>query len=350
MISIRSATLWAACLLPAPLWAGGIERGIPSMAFLFEEGTYLELTFTYAEPEISGVDRLGFAGGAATGNTVPPLFDAAFRYRQDLTERLSFGLVYDHPLGADFDYPLGTGYYLQGSSAGMTSQALSALFRYEFADGVSVYGGLRVVEADGEADIFFPVPYSVRADGSTELGYLLGVAYERPDYGLRVALTYQSATEHSFDTVENGVPTGRFSATVPQAITLEAQTGIAPDTLLIGGVRWVEWSEFAVATTVPLVAYEEDIFTYALGGVRRLSEAWAATALWTHEPADGNTGGALDPTDGRDDLTLALTWTGEDVRLTGALTHSWIGDAEVDLGRFSDNTSLSGSLQLGIWF
>lgn len=348
-ISYRIAGL-VACAVAGPAMAGGIERGVPSMAFLFEEGTYLELTLNYAEPEVSGVDRLGLAGGARTGNTVPPLFGSALRYRQDLTDRLSFGLIYDHPLGADFDYPLGTGYYLQGSTAGMSSQALTALLHYDLDAGFSVYGGLRVVEAEGEADIFFPVPYTMRANGSTELGYMVGVAYERPEYGMRVALTYQSTTEHSFDTVENGFPTGTFEATVPQALTLEAQTGIAQDTLLIGGIRWVDWSEFAVATAVPLVAYEDDRFTYTLGGVRRLSDAWAATAVWTHEPSTGSTGGALDPTDGRDDLTAGLTWSGEDLRVTGAVTRSWIGNADVDLGRFRGNGSWAAALQLGVHF
>ena len=70
----------------------------------------------------------------------------------------------------------------------------------------------------------------------------LGTARYR---GPRVALTYNSAISYELPTTETSV-LGTVNSTTdtetPQSVNFEFQTGVAADTLLFGGVRWVDWT------------------------------------------------------------------------------------------------------------
>lgn len=354
--------------------AGGVERSSQSMAILFEEGTFVELSFGAISPEVTGVSAITLGpspAGSTSGNMSPDYTTWALRYRQDITDNLSFAFIVDQPIGADVDY--GPSAYLYGinlgnpgSQAEIDSNALSVILRYETANNFSVYGGLRAVEASGNVALFNG--YTMSAEGSTELGYLLGVAYERPDIALRVALTYHSATDHDFAATENVAPgLPGFVTTIPQSLTLEAQSGIAPDTLLFGSIRWVDWSEFDitpfgytnfVSPGNSLVDYDDDTITYNIGIGRRFNENWSGAITYTHEPSTGGFSGNLGPTDGRSAVGLGVTWTNDQVEITGGVQYSWIGDAVTEApgipgatyGVFNDNTALAAGMSIGFRF
>ena len=55
---------------------------------------------------------------------------------------------------------------------------------------------------------------------------------------------------------------------MPQSVNLDFQTGIAPDTLVYGLVRWVNWDGWKIApaglpaaTGLPLIEFDSDAFT-----------------------------------------------------------------------------------------
>ncbi|PKP73657.1 MAG: hypothetical protein CVT84_12470, partial [Alphaproteobacteria bacterium HGW-Alphaproteobacteria-6] len=87
-----------------------------------------------------------------------------------------------------------------------------------------------------------------------ELGFVVGVAYEKPEIALRVSLTYQSAVDQKVGVAEAFSPpvlppaVTRTEVELPQVVQFDFQTGIAPKTLLFGMVRWSDWSEFGVRT------------------------------------------------------------------------------------------------------
>ena len=55
----------------APVLAGGIERAPQSLAVLFEQGNYAELSFGGVDPTVEGTDIAGFAtGDVAFGDRV----------------------------------------------------------------------------------------------------------------------------------------------------------------------------------------------------------------------------------------------------------------------------------------
>lgn len=380
--STAIAALLASTTLAA---AGGVERQGSSPAILFQDGTYVEFGYTYVDPELSGVQAIpapGAPAGSDSGDIAPAYSYASFAYRQDMTDTVSFALIYDQPIGADVNYaPNGGSGYLYGTGAGsqaeIRSQALTLAVRYEFSENISVYGGLRAVTANGSVDLFNgsgggAARYQMEADSDYELGYMIGAAYERPDIALRVALTYYSATDHSFvgtESTAGGTVPSEFSVTIPQQLLLEAQTGVAEGTLVFGSIRWVEWTAFDVTPPVyttsvavgnSLVDYDDDVFTYTLGAARVLNDTWTVLGSVTYERSDGGFSGNLGPTDGRTSFGLGARYTMGDMTITGGINYTFVGDATteapgpfppgLDFGNFNDNTAIGFGLRVGYQF
>jgi long-chain fatty acid transport protein len=83
-------------------------------------------------------------------------------------------------------------------------------------------------------------------------GWRAGVAYEIPEYALRASLVYNS--EVKLDDITGtldltGVGAGVFpvhgAQNMPDSLEFKFQTGIAPDWLALGSVKWTDWSQFS---------------------------------------------------------------------------------------------------------
>ncbi len=358
-LAVAGAAILASTTLA---FAGGVERSAQSVAVLFEEGTYAELGFSFGDPNVSGTNS---PGGASSGDMTPSFTTTSLSYRRDLSDQLSFALIFDNHVGADANYMSGTGYPFAGATATLDGRALTALLRYEFPTMVSVYGGVRVSQLEG--DVALPPIYSVTGDAGTELGYVLGVAYERPDIALRVSLTYSSAIEHSWTATETvGLTTfpSTFETTIPESWHLEFQTGIAEDTLLFGSVRWVEWTDFQInppiydglpGTPDPLVVFRDDRTTYMLGVGRRFNESWAGSVAFIHEPETNSRSGNLGPTDGRNAIGLGLSWQNDQIEISGGVQYSWLGGtftntSAASTGLFTNNDAVGAGIRIGFRF
>lgn len=339
--------------------AGGVERSSQSVGILFEEGTYAELSFSRVNPEVSGI-----AGGVLeSGNIAEGYTNYALRYRQDLTDELSMAFVLENHIGANVLYEAGTGYPIAPSSAELPATSFTGLLRYEMPSNFSVYGGVRVSQASGEVSLFLPtVPttYTMSTDTTTAYGFVVGAAYEIPEIAMRVALTYNSAYTHEFTATEAGLsaPTvTTFDTEIPQSVTLEAQSGIAEDTLLFGSIRWVDWTAFDITPTIyggavgSLVSYEEDSITYTLGVGRRFSEEWSGAVSLVFEPETNTEGSNLGPTDGRIALGVGGTYTAPTgVEVSGGIQYSVLGNTITSVGTFEDNTTLAAGVTIGMSF
>ena len=124
--------------------------------------------------------------------------------------------------------------------------------------------------------------------------------------------------------------------------------GIAPETLLFGSIRWVDWSEFEISPpNYPLgtlVDYQEDWTTYTLGIGRRFSDKWSGAIQVSHEPAAAYLPfTTLGPVDGRTSIGVAATYTEGHMKITTGITY-------VDLGETANlvNTQFSGGDAVGI--
>ncbi len=332
--------------------AGGVERSTQSVAILFEQGRYAELSFGRFAPDVSGT----VGGGAVSSGDMAGDYNSwSLGYKMDIGDRMALAFILDQPIGANVNYPAGTGYPLGGSTATLTSSAITALLKYGFENNVSVYGGLRYETVHGE--VALTGGYTMETNHDSELGYLVGVAWEKPEIAARVALTYNSAITHSLESTELGVVPGTFDTEIPQSINLEFQTGIAKDTLLFGSIRWVDWTEFNISPpnfpANPLVDYASDRVTYNLGIGRRFNENWSGAVTIGYEKSDGETTGNLGPSDGMKSVGLAATYTMDNMKITGGIRYVDIGDATTNppiSGVFSGNSGVGVGIKIGYTF
>tara|TARA_R110002049_G_scaffold10127_1_gene50048 strand:+ start:3203 stop:4285 length:1083 start_codon:yes stop_codon:yes gene_type:complete len=341
--------------------AGGIDRSGQSIAALFEAGRYVEFSLGSISPSTSGVGTV-FSGtpGANSGDITPSYLQFGAAYKADINEQLSYAIIYDQPFGADIAYPAGSGYVAQGSTADLKAHAITGLLRYKLPSNVSFHGGVRVQSIEATAAVPFVGGYTVDGQRDTGVGYVAGVAYERPDIALRVSLTYSSKIKHDVATTEFGVLQTTTEIETPQSVNLEFQTGIAADTLLFGGVRWVDWSSFDITPdNYPpgaLVSYENDVFTYSLGVGRRLNENWSVSASIGYEKSNGGFASNLGPTDGNKSLALAAIYTRDNMKVTTGIRYVNIGDAQTTLNgvnaasNFNDNDAVAIGVKVGYTF
>jgi long-subunit fatty acid transport protein len=356
--------------MPSVAFAAGIERAAPSTRVLFEEGRYLELSFSSVTPDLTGnggdATPLGGPPAAApngTGDLLETYSQFGAAYKADLNDQLSYAFILDSPHGVDTAYPLVAGSIYSGTTATLDSIQLTGILAYDVSDRVKVYGGLRAQAIEAEAGLPFigaaAGGYTVEAERDWSAGYMVGAAYQVPDIALRVALTYYSEIDHELETTEV-IPllttlNDSVEITTPQSVNLEFQSGIAEDTLLFGSIRWVDWSEFAISPTLfssptvvgqPLVDYQEDWTTYTLGVGRRFSEQWSGAVQVSHEPAaDYVPLTTLGPVDGRTSIGVAATYTMDNVKMTGGITYVSLGDTQ----NFA-STDFDGGDAIGIGF
>lgn len=338
--------------------AGGVERSTQSVAILFEQGRYAELSFGHFDPTVEGA----VGGGAVSSGDMAGSYNSwSLGYKMDIGDRMAFAMVLDQPIGADVNYPASAAPYpLAGSTAKLTSSAITALLRYKFENNVSVYGGLRYETVHGEVSLPFVGGYTLNTNHDSELGYVVGIAWEKPEIAARVALTYNSAITHTLDSVEFGAIPGTFDTEVPQSVNLEFQTGIAKDTLLFGSIRWTDWTAFIInppvydaGSPLPLVDYASDRVTYNLGIGRRFNENWAGAVTIGYEKSDGEPTGNLGPTDGMKSIGLAATYTMDNMKITGGVRYVDLGDATTNPpigGVFTGNSGVGVGIKIGYTF
>lgn len=353
--SLMTATALTA--LAGTAFAGGVERSTQSVAILFEQGQYAEISYGQFSPDISGT-----FSGQQSGDMSDTYSTYSLGFKMDIGDRMAIALILDQPIGADVSYPSGTLYPLTGATAELTSNAVTALLRYKFANNVSVYGGLRYQTVQGEVSLPTVAIYTLETNQDSEFGYVVGVAWEKPEIAARIALTYNSAITHTLDATETSAgPSGEgsFETEVPQSLNLEFQTGIAKDTLLFGSVRWQEWSAFVIdppvyqllVPTNPLVSYANDRITYSLGIGRRFNENWSGAVTVGYEPQDGEDTGNLQPTDGYASIGLAATYTRDNLKITAGVRYVDIGDATTNIGgSFEENEGVGFGLRVGYSF
>ncbi|MBB5223390.1 long-subunit fatty acid transport protein [Amaricoccus macauensis] len=370
-VPIAPAIASAISLAPAIAEAAAIERSVPSTSrILFETGRYGEFGTTWIAARQNGIGAdLSPLGTPAvldgrTGNMFDAMWSLDGALKADLGERLSFALILDQPYGARTTYPGGgtpVAAFYGGTLARLDTWEASGILAWDVTPSLKAYAGLRAQWLEARADIPFMAGYTVRGRGDWGMGYVAGLAFERPEIAFRAALTYGSAIRHRLATAESTAlahQSGTTAIDTPQAVTFEIQSGIAPRTLAFGSLRWVEWSDFSIDPMLyremigePLVEYSGDGWTWTAGLAHQLTDALAGALSVTYEPTTGGKLTTLGPQDGRASATAALSYDFGAANLTGGVTWGRIGDTRNGLDtRFDDGSALGLGLRLGVSF
>lgn len=343
----------------------GLDRSGQPTGVIFEDGSYVELSFGFVMPSLDGTDAAAFE----TGNVGEDFNLVSLGYKQQINEQTSIALIIDEPYGADVLYDEDDSVVLGGTAATVDTRAVTALVKYQLDENWSVYGGLRAQSLEAEVTLqglaYGGISgYSVVFDQDVGYGYTLGAAYEIPDIALRAAMTYSSEIEHSLETTETGVFVVGDSAdtevTAPQAINLDFQTGIAADTLLFGSIRWADYDATEVVPE-QLGASLTDLSTgseYSIGVGRRFSDAFSGSISIGYEgEGDDDLVSPLSPTNGNTSIAIGGQYTVDQMTYSGGISYTMFGDAkpatgdpEEERADFEDNSALAVGFRVGYSF
>ncbi|MEM6481743.1 MAG: outer membrane protein transport protein [Pseudomonadota bacterium] len=357
------ATLAAALGLAAgAVQAGSIQRDNDRSQILFEPGkNYLEFSVVNFTGEISGTGTgavIPFLAGSRSGNIFQNYQSYGLAYKYQYNEQLTFAVVANNPVGADVAYPISP-YIFSGSTAEITSLAVTGYVKYRFNENISAYAGVRAQRLDGSVDLISSLAgsYALNVSPDYSFGYVLGAAYEIPDIAMRVALTYESKIEHDFRD-NNGTP---FEVEIPQAVTLHARTGISPTMLVFGSIRWQEWTQFEVAPAdfstpsalnpggLPIAFGTDDFWTYEIGLGRKFSENWSGAVTVGYENDGGVPVGNLEGKDGYVSYGISAKYSTEAYDISLGLKYFDLGSATTTTiaSDFSGNHALGVGAKIG---
>lgn len=364
----RTLTTTAALLLStSTAYAVGLDRSGQDITVIFEDGDYAELSFGAIMPDVTGTDEAAF-GGLGTGNVAEDYTRFGLAYKAQITDQISAAVIFDEPYGADISYPTTDGVdgsvALGGTAAELNSTAVTGILRYKLNENFSVHGGFRVQTLDANITLSGLAygasnGYNVDLGKNSAVGYLAGVAYERPDIALRVALTYFTEVEHEFPTVDfAGAST--TDVTTPQAVNLNFQSGVAANTLVFGSIRWAEYSEVIVA---PLglggnsLTDIEDGYTFTLGVGRQFTEQLAGSfTVGFDTEGEDDLVSPLSPTNGNYTFTVGGKYdVNDNLAVSAGISYAILGDAraataETSRAIFEDNSAVGIGVQIGYTF
>jgi long-subunit fatty acid transport protein len=357
----------AICTTPAV--AGGLDRTLEPMGILFVHGNFVELSYGYADPKVSGVGA-HLTPGKESGNMTKKVSLPGLAIKMQVSHAVDVALIYDEPFGAGFSYATGTGYYAQGWNGSLSTKALTGLLKYEIDSGISVYGGPRYETLTGNTSLPSILHYNLTLDNSTAFGYVMGAAYERPASGTLVSLTYNSRIDFSPTATETG---GRYPGTstapidMPQSVRLDVRQAISRTSAVMFMARWADWPQATFApldyqktlgaSAAPLIHYPKAIWDYSVGIGHKFNSTWSGAVMAGYEPSNGFYTGNLGPVDGHRNIEAVVVYTVGKAKITGGLKYIWLGDAQPGSNRkppasanFTGNHSLAVGLKIGFPF
>lgn len=293
MNTIAKSLLSTACLTMLAVGsaqAGGLERGGYNIDLLFDPSRFAsEVTGSYVMPdrEIKNArdtnprDGIG-ANGRGGGTTTADGAESYWIPRVGL--KAGMGPV---DCMADYSQPWGVhskpGRNWVGANSEIETRVNSdnyagtCSFKMDAGKGqFRLLGGVFYQELDGFKErLVAPIPAAfgtgvgrldLKADG---VGWRIGAAYEIEEIALRASLVYNS--EVDLDEIQGSLdlrqipgavdPTNPLlgkvtnvfgSATMPQSVEFKLQSGIAPDWLAFGSVKWVDWSQLQTVAFCPV--------------------------------------------------------------------------------------------------
>ncbi|AYD01539.1 OmpP1/FadL family transporter [Neorhizobium sp. NCHU2750] len=325
-ITRSAALLLAAGGLHSQAFAGGVERGGYNIDLLFDPSqAAFESTATFVMPDrklknvqdTSGttpfsLNALGYSSsGKEDEGYWSPRIGGKIGY-----ENADCMFDYSQPYGAHTKPGANWAGAYQNIETKINSDnyALTCSYRFDMGPGqLRVIGGGNYLEMDGfkESLVIAPevlggLPYN--GTGRLDLsghgwGWRAGAAYEIPEYAFRASLVYYSEVKLNdvsgtvdLTQVPSAVsPLGGSvipvsgSTAMPDALELKLQSGIAPDWLAFGSVKWTDWSQlqtipFYSASGAKITDLElgyRDGWTITGGIGHKFNDQWSAAASIT---------------------------------------------------------------------
>lgn len=265
--------------------AGGLERGGYNIDLLFDPSDYAaEAAVTYVNPQrkLNNVrdsdSSLTVGGGGDVSGRPSNGIDATEGYwvprvglKAKIGDAVNCMADYSEPWGAHLNQGANWAGANENIEIKIDAENYAATCSYSFDVGpgqLRLIGGGFYQEVSGfQERLVLAIPpilapmlpgtgigrLDMEGDG---WGWRAGVAYEIEEYALRTSLVYNSAVD--LDNLSGSlnltqIPTGSVyagkivpvygSVSLPDSLEFKFQTGIAPNWLAFGSVKWTDWSQ-----------------------------------------------------------------------------------------------------------
>ncbi|OEY94148.1 transporter [Acinetobacter proteolyticus] len=241
--------------LPATgVFAAALDRSGQSISAFLQPGNYFEAGISVLDPTVKGKE----AGTSKTTRNISDMGDDYYfpsaALKLQLTDKFSFGLLYDQPFGADAQYtgnnvfvaspsdpilgslPITTGALggtQGGTSVEVDSQNISMIFGFQPTENFNFYGGGVYQTIKGSVNlrgsaysVYNGYDASIPEDGAA--GWLAGAAFQIPEIALKASITYRSEIDHKInanETIALADAIGANSAMLGGAIAQLVQAG-----------------------------------------------------------------------------------------------------------------------------
>ena len=368
LTAYTSLGLWAFSAVAVS--AGGWETGKLDTSFMYNEGNYAELSYGNLNYSVSGTTQASVSRGMAKDQTRMNL-SGKFQvgsFDIGLTSFSSGAIQMDGQSAilpqCDLDVQSTWGACSVVPSADVKMDTRAVLVRYSINENFSVLGGLRQVSLEDSSVTTIGATYNL--DATSQTGRVYGLAYERPEIALRLEILRSDAISFGLSGTATAaeLPLSGSDMVVPEATTINFQTGIAEGTLLMASAHRVSWTNSQINVDVPLGQGLLDIdsaFTdttsYSLGIGRALSDATAVNVSYSWEAGSGAT--STDPftmSNGSKTLSLGVRHTIEDMTLSGGVSYTQVGDVNVThipttlTANYENNSVMSFGVKVGYSF
>ncbi|WP_396588757.1 OmpP1/FadL family transporter [Bermanella sp. R86510] len=288
---VKMSVLSASILAASSTMAGGFDNS--SRAFNIIYGDNNVIDFTYGQTSVPMKAQIQQGAGntnavVGSGEIIDDFTRPQVGIRYNLAENVTCAAQVEQPFAAKVSYADDSLAYMNGATpvsapidTEYNSESLTFACGYTFGfqtGQVMVFGGPKLQSIDGSfSEDLSPSPavtgqddnLFVELDGGNEVGYILGAAYEIPEYALRASILYHSQIDYdATGTVSANIPGSISFATpgtaktfTPQSVELAFQSGIAENTLAFLKMRWSEYGKLTTlavngdgSTSVPVSA------------------------------------------------------------------------------------------------
>ena len=327
--------------------AGGWETGTLPTSMMYEEGNYVELSYGSLTYNLDGVTSthtstaaLATNANVSAGPTKHKM--AKNQTRASLAAKFSVG-SYDVGI-SNFD---NGAIKLDGTNSTVTAKTASADISLKTTalqvnraldNGFNVGLGVRQSTlGSGTVSTLAGVTYSINSASASSL--IATAAYEMPEIAMRAELIYEGSAKLKFDHTLSanafGATANGGELTIPQATTLNVQTGIAEGTLLFGSIRNVAWGSSQVAATTTVSALDitsefENTTSYSLGIGRKLSDSLSGSLSYAQEAGSASTStSGFTLTNGYNSISAGLKYSLDTIDVSLGYSYVLPGDVTV---------------------
>ena len=306
--------------------AGGFSRGSADTDIIYEDGNFnMRSSVTYVSPkrEFSSNPNPALTGTRYTEDYVVP----SVALKLNIFDNFRCGLTHVMNNGGSvkYDFPTASGKLLEKFDT--YESGATCGIKFDLGKGRAwLLGGAFMEKLDYHRENFYgPLGDATLNLQGTEYGYRLGAAYEIPEIAFRGQVMYRSGTEYEAEGMVNapagvlysalarqGIPDAAnpfaaLAATNPtqqvpvqaigagnlaESIEVKLQSGIAPDWLAFGAIKWANWSDTTTLDVRSVVGgfpittdefYWKDGWTFTGGVAHKFNDMLSGLASFTYD-------------------------------------------------------------------